>query len=145
MHKNSKRYTIRDMGDKPAIINISALAEQNDNFRTAIWSGTNMQITLMSLASGEETGVEIHPDTDQMISVVDGYAMVEMGTDQKRLNFRQRVPSGYTIIIPEATYHNVRSIGKAPLKLYTVYAPAHHPWGTVDKTRLDSVEREERE
>ncbi len=142
MYKNTKRFNVWDMGDKPAIINIGALASQNDSFRTALWTGTNMQITLMSVPSGGEVGLEIHHDTDQYVYIVDGYAMVEMGEDKKRLNYRQRVPSGYAIVIPESTWHNIKSIGKTPLKLYTIYSPPHHPKGTVDTTKADSDARE---
>ena len=40
-------------------------------------------------------------------------------------------------MIPAGKWHNIINIGKEPLKLYSIYAPPHHPKGTVQKTKSD--------
>ena len=35
-------------------------------------------------------------------------------------------------------WHNVVNIGRIPMRVSTVYAPPHHPAGTVHKTKKDA-------
>ena len=49
-----------DYGPNPFTININNAAMNNDTFRTALWTGNNLQLTLMSIPTGEEIGVEMH-------------------------------------------------------------------------------------
>ena len=39
-------------------------------------------------------------------------------------------------------WHNVVNTGNKPLKLYSIYAPADHPWGTVHPTKADAQAQE---
>ena len=45
----------------PFVININEATKQNNTYRTAIWTGDNLQVTLMSLNPGEDIGLEMHP------------------------------------------------------------------------------------
>ena len=45
---------------------------------------------------------------------------------------------GDTIFVPAGIWHNVINIGRTPLKLSAIYAPPHHPAGTVHCTKEDS-------
>jgi mannose-6-phosphate isomerase-like protein (cupin superfamily) len=51
---------------------IEELTEENTNFRRVLYSGTKLQLVLMSLEPGEEIGGEIHADTDQFFRFEDG-------------------------------------------------------------------------
>lgn len=68
-----------DNGPNPYVANIEQQAVQNQNFRTAIWTGCHLQMTLMCIPPCGEVGLEIHPDTDQFIRVEQGNAVVGMG------------------------------------------------------------------
>ena len=68
-----------DKGPEPFTVNIEQTAGKNRNFRTAVWTGDNLQMTVMCIPSGEEIGIEIHTDTDQFIRVEQGIAMVKQG------------------------------------------------------------------
>ena len=46
--------------------------------------------------------------------------------------------SNYAILIPAGTWHNIVNVGKCPLKLYSLYAPPQHPFGTVHRTKEDA-------
>lgn len=39
--------------------------KQNNTYRTALWTGKHLQVTLMSINVGEDIGLEIHPNVDQ--------------------------------------------------------------------------------
>lgn len=133
---------IRDYGDEPFIFNISHATCMNQNFRTTLWTGQNMQLTLMSIPPMGDIGVEIHTDVDQFIRVESGRARVFIGNCREALNRSVEVSAGYAIIIPAGTWHNVVNTAPCPLKLYSLYAPPKHPFGTVNRTKWDASHSE---
>lgn len=129
---------IRDYGPEPFVININEATMQNNNFRTALWTGKHLQVTLMSINVGESIGLEMHPDVDQFIRIEQGYGLVQMGNDKNNLNFERKVYDDFAIIIPAGKWHNLTNIGNVPIKLYSIYAPPNHPKGTVHRTKADA-------
>ena len=125
-------------GDKPTLLNIRALARTNMNFRTEIWTGEHLQVTVMSIPVGGEVGLEIHNENDQFIGVEYGVASVYFGETKQGVRFVGNVNPNYVIIVPAGTWHNIINVGNVPLKLYSVYSPPHHPKGTVHKTKFES-------
>ena len=134
MNTNSSSE-LRDYGPAPYVVNIDRITKSNPNYRTALWTGDYLQLTLMSIPVGGEIGLEVHPETDQFIRVESGLALAEMGDSKDHLTKKQRMDSRYAVIIPAGTWHNVTNIGSEPLKVYTLYAPPHHPHGTVQQTK----------
>lgn len=133
---------LMDYGPNPFVINIEKATKQNNTFRTALWTGDNLQLTVMSINPGDDIGLEIHPNLDQFIRIEQGYGVVEMGNKKDMLNYRRRVGKDYAIIIPAGTWHNLTNIGNTPLKLYSIYAPPEHPKGTVHRTKQDALAAE---
>jgi mannose-6-phosphate isomerase-like protein (cupin superfamily) len=122
-----------DYGPEPYAVNVQQLAEENQNFREAIWTGENLQMTLMSIPVCGEIGLENHRDTDQIIRIESGNAVVKMGGCENRLDIQQCMRSGDAVFIPAGTWHNVINTGRHPLKVSSVYAPPNHPRGTVQR------------
>ena len=114
---------------------VEQAALENPNYRLAAWTGEHLQLTLMKIAVGDDIGLEIHPDTDQIICVVQGCGLAMMGGEMERLQVQKKVWCGCAVCVPADTWHNIVNIGSAPLRLYTVYAPPHHPHGTVHRTK----------
>jgi mannose-6-phosphate isomerase-like protein (cupin superfamily) len=133
-----------DYGPAPFAVNIEEAAEQNRYFRTALWTGNHLQLTLMSLQPGEDIGLEIHPNTDQFIRIEEGQGIVRMGDRRDLLNYQASVREDFAFIIPAGKWHNVINTGNRPLKLYSLYAPPQHPRGTVHVTKADAMAAEER-
>lgn len=123
---------------KPYVVNVCQKAAQNTNYRTEIWTGCYAQMTLMCIPVCSDIGLEIHEDTDQLIRIEQGLALVKMGNCKERLDFQKEVCEGDTIFVPAGTWHNVINIGKMPLKVSVVYAPPHHPAGTVHRTKEEA-------
>lgn len=138
-----RRTGSADYGGRPLVINIDRATKANPNFRTALWTGEYLQVTLMCIPVGGDIGLEIHEDTDQFLRVEAGCATVKMGKNQHCMEEYRRVDGDYAILVPAGTWHNVINSGNVPLKIYSIYAPPHHPFGTVQRTRQDA-EREER-
>lgn len=132
------KVMLRDYGPNPLVINIEEAAEENNVFRRALWTGSHLQVTLMSIPPGGEVGLEIHPDIDQFIRIEDGRAVVKMGKSRDKLDYNANAKSDYAILIPAGMWHNIINAGGHPLKLYSIYAPPHHPKGTVQITKSDA-------
>ncbi|MCM3603479.1 cupin domain-containing protein [Robertmurraya korlensis] len=133
---------VTDFGGKPFVVDINKATKQNENFRTALWTGTHLQVTLMSINVGEDIGLEIHPHLDQFLRVEEGEGIVRMGAKKDQLDFEEKVADDFAIMIPAATWHNVINTGNTPLKLYSIYAPPQHPFGTIHKTKADAMAAE---
>lgn len=129
---------IQDCGPEPFIVNIDRLSKANANYRNALWTGGQLQVTLMSIPVGGDIGLEMHDNIDQFIRVEDGCALVKMGKCKEDLDCQQRINSNFAILVPACTWHNIINIGSKPLKLYSVYAPPKHPFGTVHRTKDDA-------
>jgi mannose-6-phosphate isomerase-like protein (cupin superfamily) len=133
-----ERLELKDYGPRPFVINIEEAANQNNNYRTTLWTGNNLQLTLMSIKVGGDIGLEVHPNLDQFIRIEEGDGIVLMGKSPNELNFVQKVSDDYIIIIPAGTYHNLINTGDEPIKLYSIYAPPQHPFGTIHKTKEEA-------
>jgi len=133
---------LKDYGAEPTVLNIDEYTMSNDNFRIALWTGTHFQVTLMSIPVGYDIGLEQHPETDQFLRIEDGQAKVMMGDSEESLTFIQTAETDFAIIIPAGKWHNIINTGDKPLKLYSIYSPAEHPYGTVHKTFEEAEEAE---
>lgn len=127
-----------DYGAKPFITNLKRDACANSNFRTARWTGSHLQLTLMCIPIGSEIGLEIHSDTDQFLYVESGNGLAMMGEQKECLDYQCSVSSQSAIFIPAGTWHNLKNMGNCDLKLFSVYAPPQHPFGTVHRHKVDS-------
>jgi mannose-6-phosphate isomerase-like protein (cupin superfamily) len=134
---------LKDYGGKPFVVNINKAAKQNNTFRTALWTGDHLQVTVMSIDVGDDIGLEIHPNVDQFLRIEEGQGLVQMGDRKDQLDFEAEVYDDYAIMVPAGTWHNLINTGDIPLKLYSIYAPPEHPFGTVHKTKADAMETEE--
>ena len=128
----------KDYGGQPFVVDIEDAAERNPFFRMALWTGSHLQVTLMSIGVGGEIGLEIHPGTDQFLRIEQGRGVVKMGDSRDRLDYVRNVSADDAIMIPAGKWHNVINVGHEPLKLYSIYAPPEHPFGTVHRTKAEA-------
>jgi len=88
----------------------------------------------MTLAPGEEIGMETHDGVDQFIRVEEGYGKAVLDGEEHTLE------DGSAVVIPAGTWHNiVNSSPSEALKLYTIYTPPEHPDGTVHKNKAEAL------
>ncbi|EMI09190.1 Mannose-6-phosphate isomerase [Anoxybacillus gonensis] len=133
------REHTKDYGPNPFVVQIEEATKRNNMFRTTLWTGPHLQVTLMSLRVGEDIGLEMHRGVDQFLRIEQGEGIVRMGKKKNELTFERRVTDGSAIFVPAGTWHNVINIGNVPLKLYSIYAPPQHPAGTVHPTKADAL------
>ena len=131
-------YDYSDRGKKPVVENIEGMTVENDNFRTTIWTGEKLQVTVMSIEPGDDIGLEVHEGIDQFLRIEEGTGLCQMGPTEDNLNFESEVKDDDAIFVPADIWHNVTNTGDVPLKLYTIYAGPDHLQGTVHKTHEDA-------
>ncbi|KAA1036941.1 cupin domain-containing protein [Macrococcus equipercicus] len=131
-------YNYEDQGKKPFAENIEGMTLDNENFRTTIWTGEKLQVTLMTIQPGDDIGLEVHEGIDQFLRIEQGEGLCQMGPSEDNLNFEKEVKADDAIIVPADTWHNVTNKGTEPLKIYSIYAGPDHEPGTVHKTHEDA-------
>lgn len=131
--------TIQDIGPKPQSFDIEGATQENRNYRSVAWSGRYLQVTMMSIPVGGDIGLEMHAETDQFLRLDAGSGLAEMGPARDQLTFRREVEDGWCIMVPAGTWHNITNTGDEPMQVYTIYAPAHHAPGRIQKTAADAA------
>ncbi len=113
---------------------IESLTVENDNFRKVLYTGKHSQLVLMSLLPGEEIGMEVHPENDQFFRFESGVGQVIIDGNV------YEVTDGVAVVVPSGAEHNVVNVSETePLKLYTIYSPAHHKDGIVKATKAEAA------
>jgi mannose-6-phosphate isomerase-like protein (cupin superfamily) len=107
-------------------------AKTNNYFRRVIETGNQMQVVLMSIAVGEEIGMEVHPDNEQWLLSVSGQGKAILNGEESEFN------EGDMVLVRAGTNHNFINTGSEPLKIITLYSPPHHAPGTVHKTKAEA-------
>jgi mannose-6-phosphate isomerase-like protein (cupin superfamily) len=113
--------------------NIEDRTEDNYDFRRVIFTGPKLQLVLMTLQPGEDIGEETHADTDQFFRIAEGKGEVWINGQVTKID------DDMAVVVPAGARHNIGNTGHKPLQLYTIYAPPHHPAGTVHRTKADAL------
>lgn len=118
--------------------NIEKETLDNNNFRKVLYSSKHSQLVLMSIAPGSEIGMEVHNENDQFFRFESGQGKVLIDGNE------YEVGDGSAIVVPAGAEHNVVNASDSePLKLYTIYSPAHHKDGIVRNTKEEAEANEE--
>jgi len=130
--------TPSDRGPAPFVTDIEAATLTNESYRTTLWTGSNLQMTVMHIDPGHDVGLEVHSDRDQFLRIEAGRARVQMGASRDDLTFDEQVEDDWVVLVPAGSWHNITNVGDGPLKLYSLYAPPEHPHGTIHATKAES-------
>lgn len=116
------------------VTNIEQATRDNDDYRRVLYTAKHSQLVLMSIAPGDEIGMETH-ELDQFIRI-------ESGAGKAILDgVEHAIADGSAVVIPAGTKHNfVNTSPTEPMKLYTIYSPPEHEGTTVQATKADEVE-----
>ena len=128
---------IIDNGPEPIVVDIEDSTIENTNYRTTLWTGVNLQITLMSIEPGHDIGMEVHNTHDQFLRIEQGQADVIMGVTQEQAR-TWKASEDDAVVVPAGTWHNLVNTGDEALKVYSIYAPPQHPHGTVHVTQAEA-------
>jgi mannose-6-phosphate isomerase-like protein (cupin superfamily) len=116
---------------KGYVKNIEGLAIMNSEFRQVLYTARNCQLVLMALKPKEDIGAEVHK--------LDQFFRVEEGSGEAVLDgITTAISTGFAVLVPAGTRHNIINTGDGPMKLYTLYAPPNHRDGIIHHTRADA-------
>lgn len=116
------------------VTNIEKKSLVNKYFREVLFTGPHSQLVLMSIAPGDDIGMETHKKVDQFFRVESGIGRAVL--DGKEYNLED----GSAVVIPAGTEHNIINRSQSePLKVYTIYSPPNHPDGTIHKTKAEAL------
>jgi mannose-6-phosphate isomerase-like protein (cupin superfamily) len=116
---------------KGFIKNIEDLAVRNSDFRQVLYTAKHCQLVLMALKPKEDIGEEIHK--------LDQFFRVEEGSGEAVLDgVTTIINTGFAVLVPAGTKHNIINTGSTSMKLYTLYSPPNHRDRIVHRTRADA-------
>ena len=107
--------------------NLEKITIENECLDRVIETTKFQQLVLMSIK--DCIPLEIHNKNDQFIKIEQGKCHVKI------LNEIYELENGDSITIPAGNSHEIKNILYTPLKLYTIYAPPHHPKGLTQLNR----------
>ena len=122
---------------------INAVTLNNDNYRTVVFTGAHLQLTLMSIPPDGEIGWEAHDHLDQFLRIEQGEGRAEFGSTGDAVDETHAVADDWAIIVPAGVWHNVINTGTDDLKIYSIYSPPEHPSGTVHATKAEADAEED--
>jgi mannose-6-phosphate isomerase-like protein (cupin superfamily) len=128
--RNTKREAM--MFNSTESVDILAAARSNQAYRREVLTGEHEQVVVMTIPPGGEIGEEVHPDTDQVLIFIEGRAEAQLDGRSSE------VGSSDLVFVRAGTRHNFVNRGEGALHLITIYAPPHHPPGTVHQTKVEA-------
>jgi len=114
------------------ITNAKQQSIDNEYFRRVLETGEHTQVVIMHIPPGGEIGEETHSDNDQVLYLVAGTGKVILDGEESDYE------AGDVVLVPADTLHNFISSDNEPMKIITTYSPAHHPVGTIHKTKSEA-------
>jgi mannose-6-phosphate isomerase-like protein (cupin superfamily) len=121
------------------LTDIRQQAIDNTYYRRVVDTGNNTQIVVMSIEVGDDVGEEVHPDNEQVLINASGQGKTVLNDVETDFNENDLV------VVRPGVKHNFINTGDTPLKIITIYAPPHHPKGTIHKTKAEAQEAEKSE
>lgn len=116
------------------VANIEKKTLENKYFREVLFTAPHSQLVLMSIAPGDDIGMETHKNVDQFFRIEKGIGRAVL--DGKEYDLED----GSAVVIPAGTEHNIINKSQSePLKVYTIYSPPNHPDGTIHKTKAEAL------
>lgn len=120
--------------EKVFTTNIEENTLLNTNYRKVLHTTSKMQLVVMNIPPLDNIHLEIHPEHDQFIKVEDGVCTVLIYDSNKVIINEFILYSGWCVIIPANTWHEIKNLSHASVCLYTIYTPPEH-----DKNRVDII------
>jgi mannose-6-phosphate isomerase-like protein (cupin superfamily) len=115
-------------------LNLEAETLANVDFRRVLYTAKHGQLVLMCIQPNEDIGLETHTENDQFFRFESGQGKVVIDGNE------YEVTDGSGVIVPSGSEHNIiNTSADQPLKLYTLYMPAHHKDGIVRATKAEAT------
>jgi mannose-6-phosphate isomerase-like protein (cupin superfamily) len=102
------------------VMEVVSVPRHRGEFFRVLRETERSQTAVMTIAPGADGGPEESHVGDQIVYVIEGEALLRIGTRE------HRTPAGTLVTIPAGARHHVRNPGSSPLFFLTVYAPPEY-------------------
>lgn len=117
------------------MIHIDVHQVKGDRFKV-IQTTDRTQLAMMTLPPGGTTSNEEGlTDSDQVVYVVEGRIELSVGDEKRELR------AGEVAVIPAATTHRIRVMGRRSATMLNVYGPPAYPAESGDEARASAETR----
>ncbi|MCC6411595.1 MAG: cupin domain-containing protein [Saprospiraceae bacterium] len=118
--------------------NIQMDTLENTYFRKVLYTGKHLQLVVMNIKVGEDSGEEIFQGSDHFVCI-------ECGVGKCIIEGHEYVVGeGDVVLIPAGSKHIIVNTHPTwELQFYTIYGPPTHKDGIVRKTKADALRSEE--
>ncbi|MCE2712014.1 MAG: cupin domain-containing protein [Cryomorphaceae bacterium] len=124
---------------KGLYLNISDATNDNYDYRSILYTGKFMQLGLMSLERGEDTGWDSHRRSDQLIRVESGNGLCLMNDEEYKLSEND------ALFIPAGAEFNILNENDSiQFKFYVVYAQPVFKDGISRSTKEEAGKKKEK-
>lgn len=114
--------------------NLEEMTKTNAHYRRVLFTGSRLQLVVMTLHPGEHIPLEVHDDHDQFFKVEKGSGILLVSANEKNAPKVYKLKDGTGVLIPAGVFHEVKNLSKTrPLHLYSLYAPPEHPPRLIQK------------
>jgi mannose-6-phosphate isomerase-like protein (cupin superfamily) len=121
---------------KGLYINISDAANDNYGYRSILYTGKFMQLGLMSLEPGEDTGWESHKRSDQFIHIESGNGLCLLNDEEYQLSEND------ALFIPAGAEHNILNENDSvQFKFYVLYGRPVYKDGISRSTKEEATQK----
>lgn len=115
---------------------LETVVKKNKYFRRVLSTSKYQQLVAMHLTEGG-IGREVHPDNDQFFKVEEGRIRITLDD-----RYSYDLGPGQSLTVDAGRFHKVETLDAfdetgtpgSRAKIYTIYAPPHHPPGTKQLT-----------
>ncbi len=111
-----------DHGPTPYVVDLEEATIKNTGYHTPLWTGSNLQLTVMSIGPGEAIELGAPDAHDRFLRIEAGTARVEMGPAKDQLTYDRTVGDGWAVIVPASTWCNLTNTGDTPLQFCSIWA-----------------------
>ena len=118
---------LTDHGPQPYVLDIEEATLGNDNFRATLWTGKNLQLTVMTIQPGDDIGLEVHDDHDQFLRIEQGTGTVRMGPSKDDLSFEATVSDDDVVLVERAVDGDGREVPQAHVLERRLPQPPRRP------------------
>ena len=112
---------------------IGQMSNENENFRTVVYTDAKLQLVLMKLNPNEDIGEETHQHVEQVLAITSNSGMSVLD------GVERPIKQGDIVIVPAGVKHNIVNGPGEAMKIITTYVPPNHIDGTIHKTKADAI------
>jgi mannose-6-phosphate isomerase-like protein (cupin superfamily) len=114
----------------PFVISLRRATLLNEIPKDNIWTGETLQLNVESIDPGKSTEMEMHPNIDEFLYIIQGMGTIAVGSDKFSIKYYVDFNDNNAFIIPAGMWYYITNTSGIPIKLFSINAASGNPFGT---------------